>query len=93
MGCGEIGIMLDCYSSVIGSRPIVPVITMKYTLEMTRPMRRIIDQLVLDLNVDTRAEVFNKAIALLVVAQDAKKEGKTLAIVEAGQIKADLIMD
>jgi len=66
---------------------------MKYTVEINRKMMRIIDQLVLDYDVDDRAEVFRRGIALLLVAQKAKKEGKTLAIVEASEIKSELVMD
>ncbi len=59
---------------------------MKYTLGMTKPMQRVIDQLVLDFNVDTRAAIFNKAIALLLVAQEAQKKGQTLSFTKDGQI-------
>ncbi len=66
---------------------------MKYTCEMNREMKRVMNQLVLDLNVDTYAQVFRKAIALLLVAQKAQNEGKILAITEAGKIEKVLVME
>ena len=65
---------------------------MKYTLEMTRSMKRVIDQLVLDQNVDTYAEVLRRAIALLKVANDVQNQGKELSITKDGKIEAVLVM-
>jgi len=65
----------------------------KVNLEMTRAFKRIMNQLVLDQDVDTYADVFRNGIALLTVAQKAWDEGKTLAVIKDGKIEKVLVMD
>ena len=67
--------------------------TTKYTIEMTREMGQLLDQLVRQQGASSKAEVIRRSIALMTVAQQAKIDGMKLSVTtENGKIEKELIL-
>ena len=64
---------------------------MRYTIEITREMMRVLNRLKVSLDVETTVEVLRKAIALMKIAQDAKDAGKALYITKNGRIETEVV--